>query len=42
MAEAELIRSAMLAHAGNVTRAAQQLGIGRATLYRKLKRLRLA
>ncbi len=41
-AEAELIRAALRQHGGNVTRAARQLGVGRATLYRKLKRLRLS
>ena len=39
-AESELIRQALQAHAGNMTQAAKQLGIGRATLYRKVQKLR--
>lgn len=35
--ETSLIRQTLQAHNGNVTAAARQLGIGRATLYRKLK-----
>ncbi|MFK0089551.1 sigma-54-dependent Fis family transcriptional regulator [Pseudomonas sp. NPDC090755] len=38
--EVELIRSALERHQGNVSAAAQALGISRATLYRKLKPLR--
>ena len=39
--ENNLIREALKQHAGNVTVTARQLGIGRATLYRKMKRLGL-
>ncbi len=35
--EAETIRCTLLAHAGNISSAARQLGISRNTLYRKLK-----
>jgi sigma-54 dependent transcriptional regulator, acetoin dehydrogenase operon transcriptional activator AcoR len=38
-AESELIRQTLLAHAGNMTLAARQLGISRATLYRKVQKL---
>jgi len=38
--ELELIRSALDNHQGNVSAAADALGISRATLYRKLKQLR--
>jgi len=38
--EVELIRGALERHQGNVSAAAQALGISRATLYRKLKQLR--
>lgn len=40
--EAALIRRALAAHHGNMTAAARQLGISRATIYRKSKRLNLA
>lgn len=40
-AEAALIRRALAMHHGNMTAAARQLGISRATIYRKCKRLRL-
>ncbi|HEY3327322.1 MAG TPA: sigma-54-dependent Fis family transcriptional regulator [Novimethylophilus sp.] len=40
--EADTIRSTLLAHAGNVSSAARQLGISRTTLYRKLKQLGLS
>jgi DNA-binding NtrC family response regulator len=39
-AEARLIRDAIAAAQGNVARAAEQLGISRATLYRRLGSLR--
>jgi transcriptional regulator of acetoin/glycerol metabolism len=39
--ELELIRQSLDAHQGNVSAAADALGISRATLYRKLKQLRL-
>lgn len=39
--EAALIRQALAAHQGNMTAAARQLGISRATIYRKSKRLNL-
>ncbi len=39
--EADRIRDAMRQHAGNVTQAARALGIGRATLYRRIKHLQL-
>jgi transcriptional regulator of acetoin/glycerol metabolism len=38
--ELELIRQALDSHQGNVSAAADALGISRATLYRKLKQLR--
>ncbi|OIQ79165.1 acetoin catabolism regulatory protein [mine drainage metagenome] len=38
-AESELIRQTLLAHTGNMTLAARQLGISRATLYRKVQKL---
>jgi transcriptional regulator with PAS, ATPase and Fis domain len=38
--EMELIRDSLGSHQGNVSAAAQALGISRATLYRKLKQLR--
>ncbi|WP_323614079.1 sigma-54-dependent Fis family transcriptional regulator [Pseudomonas putida] len=38
--ELELIREALARHQGNVSAAAQALGVSRATLYRKLKQLR--
>lgn len=38
--ELELIRQSLDAHQGNVSAAADALGISRATLYRKLKQLR--
>lgn len=40
-AEAVLIRRALAAQRGNMTAAARQLGISRATIYRKIKRLGL-
>jgi len=40
--EDELIRAALREVDGNVTSAAQRLGISRATMYRKLKRLGLS
>lgn len=39
--EAALIRRVLAAHHGNMTAAARQLGISRATIYRKSKRLNL-
>lgn len=39
--EAALIKHALAAHNGNMTAAAKQLGISRATVYRKSKRLHL-
>jgi transcriptional regulator of acetoin/glycerol metabolism len=39
--EATLIKHALAAHNGNMTAAAKQLGISRATVYRKSKRLHL-
>ncbi|CAG0960474.1 Acetoin catabolism regulatory protein [Methylophilaceae bacterium] len=39
--EAALIKHALAAHNGNMTAAARQLGISRATIYRKSKRLHL-
>jgi transcriptional regulator of acetoin/glycerol metabolism len=41
-AEVDLIRQALAAENGNITTAASRLGISRATLYRKVKRLNLA
>lgn len=41
-AEVDLIRQALVAESGNITLAAARLGISRATLYRKVKRLNLA
>ncbi|MNC72024.1 Limonene hydroxylase [compost metagenome] len=38
--ELELIRQSLDTHQGNVSAAADSLGISRATLYRKLKQLR--
>ncbi len=38
--EGEMIRQALEAHAGNMTAAAGHLGISRATLYRKVRRLK--
>ncbi|MNE75834.1 DNA-binding transcriptional regulator DhaR [compost metagenome] len=38
--ELELIRQSLDRHQGNVSAAADALGISRATLYRKLKQLR--
>jgi sigma-54 dependent transcriptional regulator, acetoin dehydrogenase operon transcriptional activator AcoR len=38
MAEAESIRRALAHHAGNLTRAASQLGIAKSTLYEKLRK----
>jgi transcriptional regulator of acetoin/glycerol metabolism len=40
-AEVDLIRQALAAENGNITSAARRLGISRATLYRKVKRLNL-
>jgi transcriptional regulator of acetoin/glycerol metabolism len=40
-AEVDLIRQALAAENGNITSAASRLGISRATLYRKVKRLNL-
>lgn len=40
-AEAAMIKRALIAHHGNMTAAAKQLGISRATIYRKSKRLNL-
>jgi transcriptional regulator of acetoin/glycerol metabolism len=37
--EADLIRDALGRHGGNITRAARELGIGRNTLYAKMRRL---
>ena len=41
-AEVDLIRQALADENGNITTAASRLGISRATLYRKVKRLNLA
>jgi len=41
-AETDLIRQALADENGNITAAAARLGISRATLYRKVKRLKLA
>ncbi len=41
-AESDLIWQALQAHAGNMTQAAKQLGISRATLYRKVQKLQQA
>lgn len=41
-AEAELIRQSLVQNAGNVSAAARHMGIGRATLYRKMKQLGLS
>ncbi|HBP1731219.1 TPA: helix-turn-helix domain-containing protein, partial [Pseudomonas aeruginosa] len=38
--ELELIRHSLDTHQGNVSATAETLGISRATLYRKLKKLR--
>jgi transcriptional regulator with PAS, ATPase and Fis domain len=40
-AEAALIKQALAAHHGNMTAAARQLGISRATIYRKSRRMNL-
>lgn len=40
--ETESIRNTLLAHAGNVSSAARQLGISRTTLYRKLRQMGLS
>ena len=39
-AESDLIRQVLQQHAGNMTQAAKQLGISRATLYRKVQKLK--
>lgn len=39
--ELELIRASLVRHQGNVSAAADELGISRATLYRKIKQLRI-
>jgi transcriptional regulator with PAS, ATPase and Fis domain len=40
-AEAEIVKRALERHRGNRIEAAQELGISRATLWRKMKRFRL-
>jgi transcriptional regulator of acetoin/glycerol metabolism len=41
MNEAELLRKAISMANGNMTKAAEILGVGRATLYRKIRKLRI-